>query len=112
MKELWKWRECGEENVCEKRVRADRTSRFYSGPEVHGWHVCTDFSIVCLIMLVVYVGAMVQYVEPRKYKNGEHEGGRELRGAAADVVVMFFFSTTYFLNVKNNVRANKSLKAD
>ena len=40
------------------------------------------------------------------------KGIGKLRGVAVDVVVMFFFWTTYFLNVKNNVRANKSLKVD
>ena len=67
MKELRKRRERGEENVCEKRMRADRASRFYSGLEMHGWHVCTEFSVACLITLIGYVGAMVQYPEPRKY---------------------------------------------
>jgi ribosomal silencing factor RsfS len=46
--------------------------------EVQGWHVCTEFFVVCLITLVGHVGAMVQYVKRRKYRNvdGEHGVGR------------------------------------
>jgi hypothetical protein len=91
MKELRKRRERGEGNVCEKRMRADRASRVYSGLEMHGWHVCMGSSIVRLITLVGYVGAMVQYLKPRKYMSGEHEGAGKLRGAGADVAVMFFY---------------------
>jgi hypothetical protein len=70
-------REHGEENIREKRMRADRGSCVYSGLEMHGWHVCTESSVVRLITLVRYVGAMAEYLKPRKYMNGEHEGGRE-----------------------------------
>jgi hypothetical protein len=96
MKELRKRRERGEGNVCEKRMRADRASRVYSGLEMHGWHVSMGSSVVRLITIVGYVGAMVQYLKPRKYMNGEHEGVRKLRGAGADVVVMFFFLDNIF----------------
>ena len=48
---------------------ADHISHLYSyclltqghiaqGLEVQGWHVCTEFSVVCLITLVGHVGAM------------------------------------------------------
>jgi len=64
---------------------ADRIRRFYSyllahlehiaqGLEVQEWHICTEFSVVCLITLVGHVRAMVQYVKRWKYRNvdGEH----------------------------------------
>lgn len=59
MKELRKRRERGEENVCKKRMKADCAIRFYSGLEMHGWHVCIEFAVMCLITLVGYVGVMV-----------------------------------------------------
>jgi hypothetical protein len=47
MKELRKRRERGEENVCEKRMRADRAIRFYPGLEMHGWQ--SLYRILCYV---------------------------------------------------------------
>jgi hypothetical protein len=72
--------------LARKRMKADRISRFYSLLLAHPYilrkdwrcrdgHICTEFSVVCLITLVGHVGAMVQYVKAQKYKNVDGEYG-------------------------------------